>query len=253
MRPVAAIVSDLLGADLTARQLGLVLELVAAELSACHADSHADKADRRRELDRLRKQKSRAKSQHLTTGTEANDAVLSRGQSRGHADTSCDLTSLSSLESPRGNREVSKKDTASVNGRAEKVQRGTRLLAGSPLSESDLEFAIAEGMTRERAEKAWAEFVDYWIGVPGARGRKLDWPATWRNRVRDLLGKTGGRNGHRGSREFQDDSRSLSKAADRLIAAADRGEFKFAPRPGLPAAPREDDVLMLPPGRSPRS
>ena len=28
------------------------------------------------------------------------------------------------------------------------------------------------------------KFRDYWIGVPGARGTKLDWPATWRNFVR---------------------------------------------------------------------
>lgn len=25
-----------------------------------------------------------------------------------------------------------------------------------------------------------AKFVDYWLGVPGAKGRKLDWAATWR-------------------------------------------------------------------------
>jgi uncharacterized protein YdaU (DUF1376 family) len=29
-----------------------------------------------------------------------------------------------------------------------------------------------------------AKFRDYWLGVPGARGRKVDWPATWRNFVR---------------------------------------------------------------------
>lgn len=29
-----------------------------------------------------------------------------------------------------------------------------------------------------------AKFRDYWCSVPGARGRKLDWPATWRNFVR---------------------------------------------------------------------
>ena len=27
-----------------------------------------------------------------------------------------------------------------------------------------------------------AEFLDYWCAVPGARGLKLDWAATWRNR-----------------------------------------------------------------------
>lgn len=29
-----------------------------------------------------------------------------------------------------------------------------------------------------------AEFVDYWRGVPGAKGVKIDWIATWRNQVR---------------------------------------------------------------------
>lgn len=24
-------------------------------------------------------------------------------------------------------------------------------------------------------------FVNYWVAMPGAKGRKLDWPATWRN------------------------------------------------------------------------
>ena len=28
-------------------------------------------------------------------------------------------------------------------------------------------------------------FRDYWVAVPGAKGRKLDWPATWRNWVRN--------------------------------------------------------------------
>lgn len=29
-----------------------------------------------------------------------------------------------------------------------------------------------------------AAFVDYWRGIPGTRGRKVDWPATWRNWMR---------------------------------------------------------------------
>jgi len=33
---------------------------------------------------------------------------------------------------------------------------------------------------RETADR----FADYWRGVPGAKGRKTDWPATWRNWVR---------------------------------------------------------------------
>lgn len=33
------------------------------------------------------------------------------------------------------------------------------------------------------------EFTDYWRGVPGAKGRKLDWDGTWRNRVREIAGR----------------------------------------------------------------
>jgi hypothetical protein len=28
-------------------------------------------------------------------------------------------------------------------------------------------------------------FVDYWLAVPGAKGKKQDWPATWRNWIRN--------------------------------------------------------------------
>jgi hypothetical protein len=33
------------------------------------------------------------------------------------------------------------------------------------------------------------EFVDYWKSIPGARGRRTDWEATWRNRVRDVASR----------------------------------------------------------------
>jgi hypothetical protein len=45
------------------------------------------------------------------------------------------------------------------------------------------------GLDVDRETRA---FVDYWRGVPGARGRKLDWPATWRNRLRDVSGRQPG-------------------------------------------------------------
>lgn len=43
-------------------------------------------------------------------------------------------------------------------------------------------------LDRWQAEAITAEFVDYWRGVPGAKGTKLDWEATWRNRMRAKLG-----------------------------------------------------------------
>ncbi|MHD0031341.1 helix-turn-helix domain-containing protein [Corynebacterium diphtheriae] len=47
----------------------------------------------------------------------------------------------------------------------------------------------------------WQEhqvFVDYWRGVPGARGRKRDWNATWRNWIR----KTGKQSSRYGSDRY---------------------------------------------------
>lgn len=35
-------------------------------------------------------------------------------------------------------------------------------------------------------EKLFEEFADYWKAVPGARGRKKDWLATFRNHIRNL-------------------------------------------------------------------
>lgn len=42
------------------------------------------------------------------------------------------------------------------------------------------------------------KFVDYWIAKPGKDGRKLDWPATWRNWMRNAKSPANGRpaNGH---------------------------------------------------------
>lgn len=45
-------------------------------------------------------------------------------------------------------------------------------------------------------ERIASDFVDYWIAVPGAKGVKLDWFATWRNWVRrDLDRRKPGRGG----------------------------------------------------------
>jgi len=53
-------------------------------------------------------------------------------------------------------------------------------------------FAVTDEMRRWAFEHfpwldvdaATVEFVDYWRAVPGAKGVKLDWAATWRNSVR---------------------------------------------------------------------
>jgi uncharacterized protein YdaU (DUF1376 family) len=74
-----------------------------------------------------------------------------------------------------------KKDRESApNGAAQ--SRGSRLPDDFP---DDTAMAWCCGMRPDLdAEAVRAKFRDYWAGVPGARGRKADWPATWRNFVR---------------------------------------------------------------------
>ena len=68
------------------------------------------------------------------------------------------------------------------------TRRGTRIPDPFPISEELREWAKRETPEVD-IEKATAEFLDYWRGVTGQKGYKLDWPATWRNRMREVQGR----------------------------------------------------------------
>ncbi|MHB1176097.1 MAG: replication protein [Sulfuriferula sp.] len=59
----------------------------------------------------------------------------------------------------------------------------TRLPADWKPSESDIEFCKKERPDLQ-VESVADVFRDYWIAAPGVKGKKADWPATWRNWVR---------------------------------------------------------------------
>jgi uncharacterized protein YdaU (DUF1376 family) len=63
-------------------------------------------------------------------------------------------------------------------------QRGKRCPEPFLLTTEMREWARVEAPNVD-LHKATAEFVDYWRAIPGARGRKIDWVSTWRNRVRE--------------------------------------------------------------------
>lgn len=70
-------------------------------------------------------------------------------------------------------------------------------------------WATRLGVPPDRVDAVRDEFVDYWRGVPGNRGVKLDWLGTWRNRCRDVAARSG--NGGRaspGRQRTDDDYRS---------------------------------------------
>ena len=57
-------------------------------------------------------------------------------------------------------------------------------------------------------------FIDYWIAIPGARGRKLDWDATWRNWIRRAQDDAGRRN--KGKASPTDRARQTAAAGQRV-------------------------------------
>lgn len=61
---------------------------------------------------------------------------------------------------------------------------GTRLPDPFVVGEELWRWADEQQFSREWVRSETARFADYWRAVPGARGRKLDWPATWRNWLR---------------------------------------------------------------------
>ena len=82
--------------------------------------------------------------------------------------------------------------------KAPMAQQGTRITADFALDSHLLAQAKTCAPDVDPAVEH-PKFVDYWLGIPGARGRKVDWPATWRNWMRkaqDDIPATPARNGN---------------------------------------------------------
>ena len=205
------LIADLVRAGVSPELVGRVAKAVSdATMSLNVRDIVRDMS---REYERDRKRDYRANKRKVNDKPEANDAGFTCNDvpelSRTVPDNRCDLSFFLSEEnglSAKQEQEDQKEKKEPVERRA----RATRLVSGTPISESDWQFARGLGHHDAEIGKMWVEFVDYWIAIPGQRGTKLDWPATWRNRVRALsAGKKG--NGARSS---------VMAAADDLIARA---------------------------------
>lgn len=75
-----------------------------------------------------------------------------------------------------------KPDSKNKNDSKSNKERGTRFaLAHIP---NDWKEYCQQERPDLNAESVFMEFHDYWVSVPGAKGVKLDWLATWRGWVR---------------------------------------------------------------------
>lgn len=97
-------------------------------------------------------------------------------------------------------------ETETYKEEAEKKQKltatATRLPKNWFPSEADLSF-IAKEKPELNATSVADGFRDYWISLPGSKGMKLDWSATWRNWVRRQLPPNGSQKVDEGKRMYE--------------------------------------------------
>lgn len=140
------------------------------------AKDRARRAAEREELRRLKAEREATATTPATpreaTATEGDDAATTRDPApRTCAGKSPLSSSLRSEGNPPEKPSVSTPKGA-------KEPRGTRIPEDwAP----DFEAALAVGLGGDDARREADKFRDYWRAVPGAKGRKTDWPATWRN------------------------------------------------------------------------
>ena len=91
--------------------------------------------------------------------------------------------SASDADKNRTREEKRREEKSKPKSKAESAT-ATRLPADWSMSVEDCEFCSTTRPDLNALETA-SRFRDYWIAQPGAKGRKLDWPATWRNWVRN--------------------------------------------------------------------
>jgi hypothetical protein len=119
---------------------------------------------RKREWDREHRSSGHARSKQSDSPTQS-DAVRRNPTSPTHAEAEAEVEA-----------EKPKQEQASP--------RGSRLPAGSTLPADWLEWARGERPELDVNLEA-AKFADYWHSQAGAKGRKADWKATWRNWIRN--------------------------------------------------------------------
>ena len=83
------------------------------------------------------------------------------------------------------NANVTRLDKNRIEEIREEKTRGTRLNPNVKLDQTYIDTALSvRAIDQDEIQRVFDEFKDYWIAIPGAKGVKLDWLATWRNWVR---------------------------------------------------------------------
>lgn len=187
---IAALTRRLMELGASSEIIGVVVEFIAS------ADESVTVRVTERRIQNRERQRKRRKLLK-TQVTQANDGVSA--EAAVIADCHADMPISDSLTLSNRSRSINKEQTQETKKEKKKedarATRGSRMLPGTAITPEFHQAAVALGANPDRVQTIWDEFVDYWIGVPGARGVKVDWPATWRNRCRNVISR--GANGHR--------------------------------------------------------
>lgn len=68
--------------------------------------------------------------------------------------------------------------------------QGTRLPEDWYPQEDDFQWALNErpDLNLDEIKKATANFIDYWLDLPGKAAKKISWTRTWKNHIRNTRG-----------------------------------------------------------------
>jgi len=166
---------------------------------------------------------------HFRLNVDAiNDALTSLLESN---NTVCGDPSNQFVEIPQSNTETTTEITTDISpplippqgGERSKRKRGTRFNDSEHrgiVPDDWLAWAQDEGMPLAAAKREAAKFTDYWASVPGQRGVKLNWLATWRNWIRRAM-ETGSYQVQTNQGGQEDDFESYMQHLAGLVAAAE--------------------------------
>lgn len=135
--------------------------------------------------------------------------------------------STTPIAGPRAlDRAMSEAATEKRRPKAKPDPKGTRLAEEWELPRPWGIWALEQGLTIPEVREQGARFKDYWRGVPGAKGRKADWEATWRNWIRRVIEErsTGGRNGRTGTTGLSEGGQRTDPALEQIARLARLGE-----------------------------
>ncbi len=176
VRDATTIANEIIASGLSPAQTALLMELVLSMSTGLSTGQVGESRAilNRRAWDRDRKQRER-------------DAKRASATSTGIHRTSTGLPPENADVCPTV---VVKKEGLSVG---KERKKGSRLLVGTRVNDEQRAVAIEWGCPPDKVDAVWSEFVDYWSEIPGQHGVKMTWLGTWRNRVKQIFGKSNGR------------------------------------------------------------